>query len=261
MFNPKVFVAEFIGTFALVFIGAGAGMVNAGIVAIALAHGFTLAVFVYAYGHISGTHINPAVTFALALNKTIRWGQALFYWIAQFAGAILAAWFLQFMAVKLGGTIQGGATTGMLTESQPVLAMIVESILTFFLVNTILHTAVAGNGGRFAGWAIGTAYALAILGSGALTGGSLNPARTLGPAIFVEPSYTNVYTYVIYVFGPLIGATFAVLVYNFLNDIDEDLDELEEVEEIVVAVETEPVVEETPVKKTRKPAVRKTTKK
>jgi MIP family channel proteins len=251
MFNSKVFVAEFIGTFALVFIGAGAGMVNAGLVGVALAHGFTLAVFAYAYGHISGTHINPAVTFALALNNTVKWGQAVFYWIAQFAGAILAAWFLQFMAVKLGGTIEGGATTGMLTASQPVLAMIVEAILTFFLVNTILHTAVAGNGGKFAGWAIGTTLALAILGGGTLTGASLNPARTFGPAIFAGPSYTDVYTYVIYLFGPLIGATLAVLVYNFLNDIKDE----EEVEEL------EPVVVETPVKKTRKPAVRKTVKK
>lgn len=251
MFNSKVFVAEFIGTFALVFIGAGAGMVGAGLVAVALAHGFTLAVFAYAYGHISGTHVNPAVTFALALNNTIQWGQAVFYWIAQFAGAILAAWLLQTIAVALGGTLEGAATTGLLTEKLPILAMIVEAILTFFLVNTILHTAVAGNGGKFAGWAIGTTLALAILGGGTLTGASLNPARTFGPAIFAGPSYTNVYTYVIYVFGPLIGATLAVLVYNFLNGIeDEDVEEVEVIEPVVV--------EEVPVKKTRKPAVRKT---
>ncbi len=98
MFNSKVFVAEFIGTFALVFIGAGAGMVGAGLVGVALAYGFALAVFYYAYGHISGTHVNPAVTFALALNNTVKWGQAAFYWIAQFAGAILAAWLLQTIA-------------------------------------------------------------------------------------------------------------------------------------------------------------------
>lgn len=251
MFNSKVFVAEFIGTFALVFIGAGAGMVNAGLVAVALAHGFTLAVFAYAYGHISGAHVNPAVTFALALNNTIKWGQAAFYWIAQFAGAILAAWLLQFIAGKLGGSIEGAATTGLLTKPQPVLAMVVEAILTFFLVNTILHTAVAGNGGKFAGWAIGTTLALAILGGGTLTGASLNPARTLGPAIFTEPSFKNVYTYVIYIFGPLIGATLAVLVYNFLNDIKDEEEEKE----------LEPVVEKAPVKKARKPAARKTVKK
>ncbi|MFN8383608.1 MAG: aquaporin [Anaerolineales bacterium] len=251
MFNSKVFVAEFIGTFALVFIGAGTGMVGAGLVAVALAHGFTLAVFAYAYGNISGAHVNPAVTFAMALNNTIKWGQAVFYWIAQFAGAILAAWLLNFMAVKLGGTLEGGATTGLLTDKQPILAMVVEAILTFFLVNTILNTAVAGKGGNFAGWAIGTTLAFAILGGGTLTGASLNPARTFGPAIFAGPSYTNVYTYVIYLFGPLIGATLAVLAYNFLNGIDDEVEEIEEVE---------PVVEEEPVKKTKKPAVRKTVK-
>ncbi|MBK8784787.1 MAG: aquaporin [Anaerolineales bacterium] len=257
MFNSKVFVAEFIGTFALVFIGAGAGMVGAGLVGIALAYGFTLAVFYYVYGHISGAHVNPAVTFALALNNTVKWGQAAFYWIAQFAGAILAAWLLQTIAVSLGGTLEGAATTGLLTEKEPIFAMVVEAILTFLLVNTILNTAVAGNGGNFAGWAIGTTFALAILGAGTLTGASLNPARTFGIAIFAGPSYTNVYTYVIYLFGPLIGATLAVLVYNFLNDIkdEEDL----ELEELEYVLEEEPV--QKTVKKARKPAVRKTAKK
>jgi len=95
MFNSKVFLAEFIGTFALVFIGMGAGIVNAGLLGVALAHGFTLAVFAYAYGHISGTHVNPAVTFALALKNVVTWGQAVVYWIAQFAGAILAAFVMK----------------------------------------------------------------------------------------------------------------------------------------------------------------------
>ena len=95
MFNPKVFLAEFIGTFALVFIGTSAGIVTKGdVVGIAIAYGLTLAVFVYAYGHISGAHLNPAVTFGLALNGTVKWMQAVFYWVAQFAGATLAVFFL-----------------------------------------------------------------------------------------------------------------------------------------------------------------------
>jgi len=133
MFNSKVFLAEFIGTFALTFVGVAAGMSGAGLLAVALAHGFTLAVFAYAYGHISGTHVNPAVTFALALNGTVKWGEAFFYWIAQFTGAIIAA-FLLYLFV---GDISGGATIGSLTDSAPVFAMLVEAILTFFLVNTI----------------------------------------------------------------------------------------------------------------------------
>src|SRR5215475_6537344 len=89
----KIFVAEFIGTFALVFVGAAAGIYgnNLGLLGIALAHGLTLAVFVYAYGHISGTHINPAVTLGLAANGTIKWADAVIYWFAQFSGAVLAA--------------------------------------------------------------------------------------------------------------------------------------------------------------------------
>jgi MIP family channel proteins len=255
MFNSKVFLAEFIGTFALVFVGAGAGIVNAGLVGVALAHGFTLAVFAYAYGHISGTHVNPAVTFGLALNGTVKWGQAIFYWIAQFAGAILAAFLLKVAVESVGGTINAGATVGALTDQAPIMAMVVEVVLTFFLVNTILHTAVAGKGGAMAGWAIGTTLALAILVGGPLTGASLNPARTFGPAIFSAPSFTNVYTYVIYLFGPLIGSTLAVIVYNFFNDIDTEDDE-DEIEEVVVE---EVVVEKAPAK-VRKPAVRKVAK-
>lgn len=250
MFNSKVFLAEFIGTFALVFIGMGAGIVNAGLVGVALAHGFTLAVFAYAYGHISGTHVNPAVTFALALKNVVTWGQAVVYWIAQFAGAILAAFVMKLFLDSLGGPIDAGATTGALTDKAPILAMVMEALLTFFLVNTILHTAVGGKGGRFAGWAIGTTLALAILGGGPFTGASLNPARTLGPAIFSSiPSITSPNTYLIYLFGPLIGATLAVLVYNFFTSSDE-VEEEEETEE--VAAEEPAVVEEAaPAKKSR----------
>ena len=218
MFNLRIFVAEFIGTFALVFIGAGAGVVGiSGLLGVALAHGFVVAVFVYAYGHISGSQINPAVTFALALNKTVQWAEAVFFWIAQFAGAILAAYLLTVIveSVSLGG-IQGGATVGTLTEPAPYMAMGVEIILTFFLVNTILHTDVAGKGGAMAGLAIGLTLVFAILAGGPMTGASLNPARTFGPALFTG-SYTNPMTYLIYFAGPLIGAALAVGIFRFLN--------------------------------------------
>jgi len=214
MFNSKVFLAEFIGTFALVFIGAGAGVAGAGLLGVALAHGFTLAVFAYAYGHISGTHVNPAVTFGLALQGVVKWGEAVYYWIAQFAGAIFAAWLL----VLFTKDISGGATVGSLTNANPLMAAGVEAVLTFFLVNTILHTAVGGKGGAFAGWAIGTTLAFAILAGGPLTGASLNPARTFGPGIFAAPSFADVNTYLIYFLGPLIGSTLAVIAYNFFTE-------------------------------------------
>lgn len=244
MFNWKVFLAEFIGTFALVFIGAGAGAANAGLLGVALAHGLTLAVFAYAFGYISGTHVNPAVTFGLALQGAVKWSEAAVYWLAQFLGAISAAGLLHLVAGSLGGTINAGATVGALTESQPILAMAVEALLTFFLVNTILHTAVAGKGGSMAGFAIGMTLTAAILVGGPLTGASLNPARTLGPAIYAAPSLANVNTYVIYLFGPLIGATLAVLAFNFFSETNEKTETVP-----VVKAATKPAAK-APVRKT-----------
>ncbi|MCE7861390.1 MAG: hypothetical protein DYG86_16610 [Chloroflexi bacterium CFX2] len=212
MFNWKVFLAEFIGTFALVFIGAGAGVAGAGLVGVALAHGLTLMVFAYAFGYISGTHVNPAVTWAFVWNGTLKWGEAAVYWLAQFFGAISAAGLLHLFANAVGGSINAGATTGVLTDTDPILAMVAEAVMTFFLVNTILHTVVGGRGGQMAGLAIGMTLTAAILIGGPLTGASLNPARSLGPAVYTAPSLANVYTYVIYLFGPLIGSTAALLV-------------------------------------------------
>lgn len=230
MFNSKAFVVEFLGTFALIFIGAGAGMVGAGLIGTAMAFGLTLAVFFHAYGHISGAHFNPAVTFAHALNSTIRWGQVLFYWVAQFAGAVLAAWLLHTIATLLGGTLEAAATVGMLTVPQPVLALVVEVLLTFFFISMILQSSTAGPENKATGWVLGAALAFTFLGGGSLTGASINPARTFSIAIFSKPSFTSVYTYVIYLFGPLIGATLAVLVYNFLDDIVVAGDQEEELE-------------------------------
>lgn len=218
MINWKVFFAEFIGTFALLFIGAGAGVSGAGLVGVALAHGLTLMVFAYAFGYISGTHVNPAVTWAFVWNGTLKWSEAAVYWIAQFIGAISAAGALHLFT----GDVSGGATVGSLTDSMPILAMVVEAVLTFFLVNTILHTAVGGKGGSMAGLAIGMTLTAAILAGGTLTGASLNPARTLGTAVYAAPSLGNVYTYVIYLFGPLIGSTVALLAYRFFTDADEE---------------------------------------
>ena len=218
MFNSKVFVAECIGTFALVFIGAGAAVTGVGgVLGVALAHGLVVTVFAYTYGHISGSHINPAVTFGLALNNTIKWAEALVYWVAQFAGAIVAAYVLKIIVgnVDFGG-IQAATTAGTLTEPAPFVAMAVEIILTFFLVNTILHGAVAGKAGAFAGLAIGLTLVFAILAGGLMTGASLNPARTFGPAL-VTGSFTDPMTYLIYFVGPLIGAALAVGVFRFLN--------------------------------------------
>lgn len=235
MFNWKVFAAEFVGTFALVLIGAGAGASNAGLLGVALAHGLTLAVFVYAFGHISGTHVNPAVTFGLALQGAIKWSDAIFYWLAQCAGAILAGGMLHMVATALGGTIDAGATVGLLTDKFPMYAMMIEAVLTFLLVTTVLNTAVAGRGGNMAGFAIGMTLAAAILVGGPLTGASLNPARTLGTAVFTLPSLAQLNTYVIYLLGPFLGAAAAALLYNFMSKPDSD---------------AEPIKVQAPVRKT-----------
>jgi aquaporin Z len=244
MFNYKVFVAELIGTFALVFVGAAIGLYDAGLLAVALAHGLTLAVFAYTYGHISGTHINPAVTFGLALNGTVKWGEAVVYWVAQFAGGVLAALVLNSVVGLVNAQAFGAAqTTGILTERFPYYAVGVEALLTFFLVTTILHTAVGGKAGPMAGWAIGTTLTIAILAGGPLTGGSLNPARTFGPAAVAGTARDGM-MYLIYFLGPLLGAAIAVGAYRLLStpesgpdlepipDVDDapEEDELEEIE-------------------------------
>jgi aquaporin Z len=241
MLNYKVFVVEMIGTFALVFVGAAVGMYNAGLLAVALAHGLTLAVFAYAFGHISGTHINPAVTFGLALNGTVKWIDAVVYWVAQFVGAVLAAFALNAAVGTVNADAFGAAqTVGVLTEQFPYYALAIEALLTFFLVNTFLHTAVSGKGGPMAGWAIGTTLAIAILAGGPLTGASLNPARTFGPAV-VAGAAGNGMMYLIYFVGPLLGAALAVGLYKLLNTDDEspDLEPIPDVAEAPIDDEEE----------------------
>ena len=242
MINYKVFIAELIGTFALVFVGSAVSLYDAGLLAIALAHGLTVAVFAYSLGHISGTHINPAVTFGLALNGTVTWAEAAVYWVAQFAGAVLAALVLSSLVGLVNAEAFAAAqTTGVLTQSFPYYAVGVEALLTFFLVTTVLHTAVAGKAGPMAGWAIGTTVAIAILAAGPLTGASLNPARTFGPAAVAGTAQDGM-MYLIYFLGPLLGSAIAVGAFRLLHtpesgpdlepipDIDDALEE-EEVEE------------------------------
>lgn len=244
MFDYKVFVAELIGTFALVFVGSAISLYDAGLLAVALAQGLTLAVFAYSLGHISGTHINPAVTFGLALNGTVTWAEAAVYWVAQFAGAVLAAFTLSNVVGLVNAqAFSATQTTGVLTERFPYYALGLEALLTFFLVTTVLQTAVAGKAGPMAGWAIGTTLAIAILAGGPLTGASLNPARTFGPAA-VAGTAQNGMMYLVYFLGPLLGSAIAVGAYRLLHtpesgpDLEPipDVDDTAEEEEIVEAM-------------------------
>ncbi len=209
MFNLKVFVAEGIGTFALVFIGAGLAAGGAGALETAFGFGLVLAAFAYAYGGISGTHLNPAVTLAAAIEGMVSWGQAVFYWIAQFLGALVAAWFLMFFAFGNSAANQLGATT---LQVPAVNGAVIEALLTFFLVSTVLHTAK----NTFGGLAAGFALFFGVLFGFSLTGGSLNPARSFGPAVFTgglnPPDF-----WIAYFVGPLVGAALAAFAHRFFS--------------------------------------------
>lgn len=211
--KPNIFFAELVGTFALVFIGAGVAAQNtAGIVGIALAFGLTAAVFVYLFGEISGTHINPAITFALALDGVVSWTEAFFYWIAQFLGAVLAASALFFV---FGGTQNGLGATMLASGINPLQGVFIEAISTFFLVNSVFFAAVKGYAGKRAGFVIGVTLAVVILFAGPLTGAALNPARALGPALFTGGPALEQYW--IYLVGPLLGAGLAAGFYRLMT--------------------------------------------
>jgi MIP family channel proteins len=205
--NWKAYTVESIGTFALVLAGAGAGAQNAGLLAVALAHGLVIVAMAYAFGPISGAHVNPAVTFGLALGGALSWRDALGYWIAQFAGAALAAFALTWWL----GDIRSGATT---FAGDPITALVLEAVLTFFLVNAVYQTAVRGKGGDFAGLAIGLTLVAMILVGGPITGASLNPARTFGPALFTG----TLGQFWVYLVGPLLGAAAAWALDRALNE-------------------------------------------
>ena len=206
--NGRALTAEFVGTFTLIFIGAGAGTISGSLVAVAFAHGLVVLGLAYAYGHISGTHINPAVTIGLLVGGQIEIGAAIGYIIAQLAGALAFA--LGDKAGALGATMPAaGIGTGQL--------FFIEAFLTFLLVNTIYHTAVGGKAGNMAPVAIGMTLVFCILMGGPLTGASLNPARTLGPALFSDAPGAMSSLWVYFTACPL-GGILAALLYRFLKD-------------------------------------------
>jgi MIP family channel proteins len=201
-------LAEFIGTFALIFVGIGA-IKTAGhdVLAVALAHGLTIAAFVSATMHISGGHLNPAVTFGLVCSGHMSLGAAIRYWISQLLGAIAAAWICLCLFdrdVIVNGTPQLAIN---LTPGQGVL---VEAILTFFLVFVVHGTGVDERGRRVAGMAIGATITLDILFGGSLTGAAMNPARVFGPALVA--GFWKVHY--VYWLGPMIGGALGGLVYR-----------------------------------------------
>lgn len=201
-------IAEGIGTFALVFIGCGAIASGGNLLEVALAFGVTLGVMVYALGHISGAHVNPAVSVGLAVGGHIRWRLVPAYVIVQAVGAIVAAGILRL-------TLASGAPLGVTRPSgSDGQAFVWETILTFFLV--LVVTAVATDERAFrqaAGAAIGGTIVLDALAGGPISGASMNPARSLGPAL-VAGDFTGLW---IYLTAPFLGAILAALAYRLMR--------------------------------------------
>ena len=208
-------VAEFVGTFALIFIGMGsivfAGQ-GSGLLGVALAHGLTIAIMASAVGHISGGHFNPAVTFGFLVTRRMAPSLAAVYWAAQLAGAVLGA-----LALRATFPEEANLDSGVPVLHETIGAgsgLLLEAILTFFLVWVIFATA-ADPGGAFksiAGLAIGLTITIDILAAGPLTGAAMNPARALGPEL-VQNVWDDFWVYIV---GPAAGAAVAALAYDWL---------------------------------------------
>lgn len=214
-------MAEFFGTFLLIFIGAGAicadqfmGDAGGGIVAIAAAHGLAIACGVAAVGPISGAHFNPAVTLGFWVTRKMGTLAALLYWLAQLAGAIAAAHLLKaLLPAEIWGPVMLG-TPALAADFTRLQGMVLECVLTFFLVFVFLATALdARNGCRsLAPLAIGFAVAIGVFCGAPFTGAALNPARALGPAL-AGGFWSN---HGVYWVGPLAGGVLAAALCDFL---------------------------------------------
>ncbi len=209
----RVLAAEAIGTFALVFAGAGAIMVDArthqlGHVGVAIVFGLVIMAMIYAVGHVSGAHFNPAVTFAFALTRHFPWPRAAAYATAQAAGALAAAATLR---ASLGDQADVGATLPSGSQAQ---AFLWEVVLTVFLMFVILAVATDTRAvGEAAAIAIGGTVGLDAMFGGPVTGASMNPARSLGPALVSG----NLHALWVYLLAPVLGASVGALLYQFVR--------------------------------------------
>jgi MIP family channel proteins len=206
-------LAETIGTFALVFAGAGAVMVDAkthalGHVGVALTFGLVVMAMIYAVGHISGAHFNGAVTFAFALTRHFPWRRALAYWCAQFVGALAAAALLR---GSLGNIAHVGATLPAGSQAQSFLW---ELVLSAFLMFVILAVATDTRAvGEAAAIAIGGTIALDAMVGGPVSGASMNPMRSLAPALVSG----DLHALWLYILAPMLGTSLGALGYQFVR--------------------------------------------
>lgn len=210
---PRALVAEAVGTFALVFVGCGAIMVEAqsgalGDVGVALAFGLVIMAMIYAVGHLSGAHFNPAVSVAFAVARHFPWSSVGAYVAAQVAGAMAAALVLR---GSLGDLASVGATAPAGSVAQSFLWEVVLTFLLMFVITAVATDTRAV--GEAAALAIGGTIGLAALVGGPVSGASLNPARSLGPAVAsgdLGPLW-------IYLTAPVAGALLGALAYQFVR--------------------------------------------
>jgi aquaporin NIP len=206
-------VAEGIGTFALVFAGCGAVMVDAkthqlGHIGVAITFGLVIMFGIYAVGHISGAHFNPAVTFAFALTRHFPWPRTLAYWAAQLAGALVAATLLR---ASLGSIAHVGATlpSGSLGQS-----FLWEFVMSGFLMFVILAVATDTRAvGEAAAIAVGGTIGLDAMFGGPISGASMNPARSFAPAVVSG----DMHALWLYILAPVIGASLGGVAYQFVR--------------------------------------------
>ncbi|NLR32288.1 MIP/aquaporin family protein [Levilactobacillus tujiorum] len=213
------YTAEFLGTFMLVFLGTGAVTVAAGsTLTIGLAFGLAITVSAYAFGGISGGHFNPAVTTAMLINRRISGRDALWYVVAQVLGATAASAIMKLFVSGLGlATNQLGQTD--FPKISAGLAFLVEALVTFLFLLVILNVTSDRHGnGDFAGITIGVTLAFLIIVALNLTGGSLNPARSFGPAVFAGGSALSHLW--LYILAPEVGAILAAFVGRMMGSED-----------------------------------------
>ncbi|HVX01601.1 MAG TPA: aquaporin [Nitrososphaera sp.] len=225
MVNPRAWLAEAIGTYALVFFGPlaitvalaifGLGMGPDALLIIAFAHGAVIGLMVYVFGHVSGTHINPAVTIAMMATRRINVKDGGAYIAFQIIGAIAAsatlAAIIPMYASQVNYGVQGGPSQ--FINNSDASGFAVEAILTFFLLTTIYMVAVHKKAAPgFAGIAIGGMIFLLHLVGVPLTGASMNPARTFGPALISG----HWQSHWIYWAGPIVGALAAAFIMNYV---------------------------------------------
>lgn len=212
----KAYLAEFVGTFMLCFIGAGAIITNElpggsmGLVGIALAHGIVLGVIVSVFGHISGAHVNPAVTVGLLVGGKIKGGRAVGYIVSQLVGGIVAGVLLRTIYPAAVWSKVNLGTPGLGPQVSAGVGVLVELILTAFLVLAVYGTAVDKKGPKIGGFGIGLVLTFNILMGGPLTGASVNPARTFGPA--VASGFWAAHW--VYWVGPILGGILAAVIYK-----------------------------------------------